>query len=365
MNDNFTVAFFPWVCLDAMKIGPFSLVPWDRAASNCWQMKQTLQPYVDAALRPVERATQVVLSNGQQDWTEELIGQLFEIRELVSFTALARRRFFDAMAPYCNDASFRCVVQRGRSQVDYGVTISCRRRDETQLVVRQSAVYRVPAPDQVTPNQSLFVDRGLLEALLASTGADSCLLDAVALFNLANTDDSQVREHTELLLLTSAIQRVTGSGVFREDAVVAAFEDCFRGISPLRQLAMEAARRKHGGPPTESDTALGRWFRDLYRSRNPISHGKISSALKPRWSVQEHLLLGAVAFPLCVLYGLSAQGRYNLTEDDRLALRWLEELACRDDIEKGWQRRLGDPGTLQNARDAGILERVIEVGRSS
>lgn len=53
---------------------------------------------------------------------------------------------------------------------------------------------------------------------------------------------------------------------------------------------------------------------DMYRTRNSFAHGSKERTRTPAmWRTEEHLLLAAFVFPLCLKIELAAKGLYQLT----------------------------------------------------
>ena len=90
-------------------------------------------------------------------------------------------------------------------------------------------------------------------------------------------------------------------------------------------------------------------MREFYRIRGDFAHGKLTTQQPMNWKPLEHLVLGAIAFPLVVKSLLQKTGRYALTTDDQVQINMFEAFADTTDFlrppadQKGsldshWQR---------------------------
>lgn len=235
-----------------------------------------LAPYRGHPNLSVRRAT-LVSQQGKIGalWDEEVVERFFRLRELVAFVALARRQFF-TYAAYVNEPTLRAVVQGVDFSSGGGVTRRSRRRDGRRTVYELEGVYRVDAPDQVKAEETLDLDGDLLKALwkVLEAGGETAewLENAITLFNLANTDDDTVRDHTEVVLMVPSVQALPRLHGFKEDQVAPAFARSLDAVAPPSKKAGLAKNRDTG--TVRKDMGLREvWFRDLYRTRGSIAHG--------------------------------------------------------------------------------------------
>jgi hypothetical protein len=367
------LTFFPWVTLRSrVDVGPFGLEPWDAEAPGEEWVKRVLAPYRGHPNRPVSKAT-VVSRRGTvgEQWDDKVVEEFFRLRELISFVALTRRRFFQHSG-YINDVSLRAVVQRVDWKQGGGVTRHSRRRDGRRIVYSVEGVYRVDAPEQVEAEATLDLDGDLVNALwkVLSKG-DACstwLENAITLFNLANTDDDTVREHTEIVLMVSSAQALPRLHEFEEGKVATAFAKVLDEVlGPTKEVA-SLPKSRDTGSVRKGMGLRELWFRDLYRTRGSIAHGALSPGENRRWSLREHLLLASHIIPLTVLAELSKAGCYTLTDGDRDGIHAFDGLLCMEDcfaqeehtMSWRWPKVL-----LGEEREAAIGRVLVELGSLS
>ena len=128
-------------------------------------------------------------------------------------------------------------------------------------------------------------------------------------------------EQWEIVATVGAFERLLESD-YREDNLVREF---LRAWAPSNN--QPACNRV---PPDRRNekTILEVWIRDLFRQRSAAAHGKFAADHHLIWSVREHLLLGAFAFPLLVKLRLASAGHYTLTDRDRTDIEVFERLIC-------------------------------------
>ncbi len=364
-----TLAFLPWVQLkEPIEVGGFNFEPWSsRSPSPEWSTR-IMGSYCGSPGSPIEKATVVSIGGAfDSDWSSETIQKFFEVRELISFVALMQRRFFDH-SPYVNDAALRAVVQHFDWSTGGGVTRHSRRRDGRQIVYVSDEVHQELAPDQVSANQAFELDTHLLMNLheIVVGGRSDCawLLDAVTLFNLSNSDSASIREHTEILLTVACAQAIPRLHGFREDSVAPAFAAALDTVVPPTKGVDALAANRNTGTPKQGVGLRELWFRDLYQTRGTFAHGGVSSPVRRRWNVREHLLLAAHIFPRLILVELQHLGARALSSEDLDSIAGFDALLCMSDCYANDKRSHLWPRVLREAKDASALERVIAATRA-
>lgn len=349
-----TLAFFPWLRIEErVDVGPYALLPYKRGASPGGAgtdlqevIDKVLEPYRNGSSRPVDNA--VILQVAGKDLTHDLddaqVDELFAFAELLAFSGLKAREFFGLGFWYVNRDHFTLVVQRFPESVD-AVAITSRRRDGFTRDLVDLSAYRVSRPAHVS---TLFVgapiDWDMLKALLDARDklADeewSRYWEAILAFNQANTDDYKISEFTELVLMVGAMQRFLDSPSDK-DALAERFR---RAFTPTMDLPLGSCTRLRSSGASarfrESSTIREVWIRNLWIARNPAAHGRLILPPGNLWTIKEHLLLVANAFPLLVKLDLARHGLCSLTEDDQLEIDVFEERACRgpfEQVDRAW-----------------------------
>ncbi len=88
------------------------------------------------------------------------------------------------------------------------------------------------------------------------------------------------------------------------------------------------------------------WAREFYRYRGNYAHGQLRPYGKAQWPREQHLLCGAIAFPLLLKILLQREGVYRLTKRDAAQAdalaRLLEELKDPTVQLRGWHQYIED-----------------------
>jgi len=124
-----------------------------------------------------------------QDDSDAVRADLFRVRELVAFAALAARRLFTGHGlDYCNFDTYALTVQRFRPNAVGQFAFDVRRRDGISLHGWSAEDFAFVKPLHVADSGRMDLDSELLAGLLAAVESDQPLLDAIIEFNRANTD---------------------------------------------------------------------------------------------------------------------------------------------------------------------------------
>lgn len=357
-----TLAFIPWATLSqSVRVGQFHLVPCGEAVAS-GAIPADLKAGVSAILsmygktRPVDRRHVPLTQHDSvglvDDLSDELIEAYFEFRQRLAFSVLAAREFFRGR--YANSENASLVVQRFTPEHAGATVITSRRRDGSVNNIIPKGALQIRRPQHVSGWCELprEMDVALLEGLEAAAATQTelwpRLADAIRLFVGANTDSPDVGLHNELVDMVSAFSRLANS--WKEDGTVEAFIERMPSPEPLATDETDQGplpapgfgpKLKH--PRVISGLDGGRtirelWLRDAYRLRSQVGHGHVTkSRYDTTWATHEHLLLGAVAFPLYVKRVLATEGVYSWTRDDQRldeifdALATLEPFATSDD----------------------------------
>ena len=332
------LTFYPWLRLDGPRdCGAHQLLPWSRRnpvpAHFSSEVHQTiatiLSPFMQGVEASIDEAVVVLHPDREllDDLTEAERREFFDLHELISFSGLAGRLFFDQQG-YLNAGNFRPIIQAFTTP-GRGVASQSRRRDGYTQAYTPHAFQREPCPEHVHLHDRAPIDPALLSALVAARDADDeRLLASVPLFNLANTDSNVVAERTELILLCSAFERLLDSKP-KMNAIVENF-------STALASATEVDRSEVGRIPENKyqkfNGTRSVWMADFFSQRGSLAHGHPSSSPHFIWSIQEHLLLGAFVFPLLVKLRLASASLYDLNRWDHAHLNAFDQLAAHEDL---------------------------------
>ncbi len=340
------LAFFPWLTLSqhacsilhGFELLPYvrSQLPADKDPGLQRTLDRILEPYTDRTGHVVKSATILRLASCGivDDLSEEQRGELFDLAELLAFAALSWRVFF-THGPYVNREDFALIIQ-SLSDAESGVAYVVRRRDGHVKGYLTRDAYRVQMPLHVNDDPPVVLDCQLLNALLRFRADDNWpqYWEAILTFNRANTDSSQVQEHTEAVMLVGAFERLLGCRAGKEDDLAEAFVTVF---APEQHLPIDKCARLVASPPLldryrHCRSSAEAWIRDFFRIRGGLAHGATVSRVPSAWSPREHLLLGSYAFPGLIKLSLAGWGAYALTKEDRFDIEVFEELACSPDL---------------------------------
>jgi hypothetical protein len=336
------LAFFPWLRLDELiEVGGFQLLPYERHERPAGPRTPT-QDALDAVLAayrehrgsPVEHAT--LLRHPEHGITDDLAveerAELFAFAELLAFCGLARRQFFGSGMFYANRDDYALVIQNFVDPRD-GVGITTRRRDGVMNSFLTAGLYELRRPLHGSPNPRIRIEVELLRALLQAQGAANWTrrYDSILAFNRSNTDSDQVVEEAEVVLGVAAFQRLLDCRTTNVGDLAHAFAVQFE---PRHAVPLPDPMRP--GCQTDRRPVREVWMRSFYAVRGPVAHARSADAVPSPWTLREHLLLCAYAFPLLVKLNLAASGEYSLTDSDRFDVDVFELLAGTPDL-------LGDP----------------------
>lgn len=330
------IAFFPWASLDERLVfEPFELVPYGVAEQEGLipephrdAVEHVLRAYQPPSRpgeppRPARRSI-ALLRRRDREVTADLsededVLAYFRFRTLLAFGLLAGRELFAHR--YANSDDARLVIHRFQPEHKGGAMVVTPRRDGSHQTYVTRSRWQVPRPLHTTPGVRLDrdVDGDVVRAMIAATagGAMGTLEEAVHPFAGANTDNPEVGAHSELIDVISAFSRCGGG--WTEQDTVAPF---IRVLPAPRGVDARHAGPKATAPFVVAQQGKGRtlreiWLRRAYGARSQVGHGNLTGAGYPDpWSVREHLLLAALAFPLYVKRLLAERGIYAWSPRD-------------------------------------------------
>lgn len=323
------LVFLPWAeTHEQLAVGAYTLVPYKRGEKPGGEQQPEidliLSPYL-ASGRPVSAALLIRVGNHGllDDLSDDERSELFSFGELLAFAGLACREHFGHF-DYVNRDTFSMIIQSFTASSG-GVAVQARRRDGSTLNYIKRDQYKVPKPEHVTHNGPVKIAADLLESLLKARDMDSWHLfhEAIFSYSRGNTDSDAVTEQAETVMMVGAFERLLDCRHGNENELAQRFSSEWKAA---RSVVPETCERI---PERDrSRTIREGWIRDFFRYRNHLSHGRRASAVPQIWTLEEHLLLGAYAFPLLVKQMLAASDLYKLSDNDQIDIDVFEKLAC-------------------------------------
>jgi hypothetical protein len=329
--------------------GPVSLLPFDRLdPPEDWDeitkesVPAALDDFIGVDGNPISTCT-VVSVGGRillEDYPEAgRIETLRDYVELACVVCLSGREFLTTAEPYCNSDCFSVYQRQYRR--GWGTSAPpIRRRDDIPMGLSGLAL-KVHAPKHTVPIMKLSLEEAFFKALselrrkLIGSGRLELwarLQESIFCFNQANTDSEAIPPHIEWVLMASAIQRILNTPS-KADVFARQFRsELFPNDSKRRKAEM-----------------VETWAREFYRYRGNYAHGQLRPYGKAQWPREQHLLCGAIAFPLLLKILLQREGVYRPTtrdaaQADALA-RLLEELKDPTMQLRSWHKYIEDePG---------------------
>lgn len=358
------LAFFPWFTIKTeVQVGPFRLLRYQRGKQPGGEDQATLdvviRPYHSASGRSLEQCTLLSLSENSltADLSREQRDAVFRFAELAAFSGLGTRHFFSHL-DYSNRDNFRLVVQ-GFRELGAGILVVTRRRDGSTKTYHSGDTYRVRCPSHVTPT-ALELDNDFLLALLAAEtrGDWSRLLQAIVLFNEANTDRDFVPEAAELVLSFAALEQLLNIQADPK-ALGERFQATWVPKETIPRVNWKVRSERSGvnNRLAQAPNLRSAWIEDMGVTRGSMAHGHGTDAYPSIWSPSEHLLFVAFALPRLMKLHLSGCGLYTLTDDDHRDIDALEPLLNERHFARGraeddppWPRIIGDAAISRLAR---------------
>lgn len=331
--------FFPWTRLNEdITVGGFSLVRYSRGnlplgsgTEEQEMIDDVLKPYLEGPGQPIIQAT--LLRTNKRRLFEELNDEeradVFIFAELLSLSGLSQRTFFQQIGGYWNRDHFRLIGQKfDRSS---GSCITIRRRDGMTQQFWSEDEYVFHKPEHVLLDTLIKLDKPFLESLLKAQELSiwTDVYESILNYNLANTDSAAVTEHTEVVLMVSAFERVLKCDHGKEDDLANKFSKVF---APSNEIALDScawlATDQMRDRFRKSGYVRDMWIRDFFRLRGNMAHGKVTSRSPQVWPPPVHLLLGSFAFPLLLKAILQQNKIYELSQNDQFWIDTFESLAC-------------------------------------
>lgn len=323
------IAIFPWLKIKSdIDLGKVKLIQYKRGKKPCNDQDiydSVIGIYKRGSDKPIDEATLVLLENKPnfEDFSEEERAFLYFISEIIAFSGLSKRKYFETPLGqgYCNSDNFTIFI-KGLGQ-EARATIKPKRKDHFPLYQSVKDAY-MPYHVYICAGNRIELDIPLIEALIKARDSlcdESWTLyrEAIFLFNLANTDNDAISPYQEIVLTVSAYERLFGLEHGKENALVCKFLDTFEPQQDFDLSNNKKLENVNNPPP--GNTLREIWIRDLFRLRNDYAHGNLmptrsgSKYTDIVWKKHEHLLLSSYVFPLVVKCKLREEGFYKFNDD--------------------------------------------------
>lgn len=349
-----TIAFFPWAFVQStVSVGKLRLLPYQKgdAPGNLPYVTQAnidgvLGAYADRPNLPIRSGALLELDDWQSgmDMADERVTQLFRIRHLLGFSALARRELFQHFG-YSNFDTYTLIIQRFKPEEPNTFSIVARRRDGHAQHLWGSDLFAFHRPLHVDGQAQIAVDEALLSALLCLTGTHEHVYEAIVEFNLANTDANDVPDHVEVVMCKSAfewlLQIDSNARTF-----LTALEARLSGITFVQTPSPLTAKWTSRWP--KSSNVLSAWAKDFCAVRGTSAHGAKKTDFV--WSKRQHLAFVALFFPLLVKKVLSDEGLLTLDDVDVRKMQNIETYLAYDPFDFDWHSNDAHPWSKANSQ---------------
>ena len=332
--------FMPWCPINQTHhAGEISIIPFDRDGQSddldeltTCQIRAILSSYKNIEGHPVEQVALIKYGDKPilADLNEDEIEITRECVDLVCFSGLANREYFNQLGTYCNTDCFILYGQRFGDNPSF-MGLTSRRREGRNIDGRTSAETTFTIPVHASVIGEVNLEEKLLSSLInyrnSSLNNDwSRWQNAISCFNQANTDNDTVRYQVEWVLLCSAFEHILTAKSEAKD-VSQKFADIFMPDLPL---PVGKAKRKSNKWQNPDCHLRYEWIKEFYRIRGDFAHGKLKTRQPTTWEPLEHLVLATISFPLLVRVLLSKKGHYTLTNDDQAQMDAFEKIADED-----------------------------------
>lgn len=348
-----TILFFmPWVRIkEPAQVGPLLLTPYTR---NKLPGEHGLFPqsaydgvlgrYGDLTyagtkerIKPVQSAVivtwpddaaETIVDNDQG--SDRLIDGQF-----LTFCALANRGYWHGT--YVNSDTLTMIGQPFSLESPAALTVRSRMRNG-HLYNHVGMSEGIPVhmrPMHAALGYNLRIDIHLFAALLGARDRPiySRLVDAVLLFNQANTDSTTMPPNAEVIMLRAAFETLFGIN-HESKELRRAFSAHFRHPTTEPEW--------HDGPLTEKiwrerwpknvARPLDAWVQDFCNVRNTNAHGRSGPTQHAPsiWNLANHLMFASWILPLVVKQLLADEGLYTLSQSDTDYRQQFEKFFSRD-----------------------------------
>lgn len=251
---------------------------------------------------------------------------MFRFAQHMAISGLSDRRFLGGLPDdYTAAGHYQLVIQAFQEPYRGSVSISHRRKGGQMHVLNGERDFHFVLPahlvGQGSPNlnvpllNALWDARTLPEADLEHVGA------SVTQFLLSNSDSPDVPPDVETAAAYSSLERLI------DDHDVAKVRRGLENLLAVVDAAPNAEEARRELPAFDAARPVfSRWVTQLYNVRGRLAHGKSADGYKSDWSLFEHGVAAAFAYPLLLKALLARHGLYALTDEDVVHALGLEGL---------------------------------------
>lgn len=348
-----TLFFMPWTTIKkAHHIGPISFVPYERGVSPGRLGKITqstldavIGNYADRAFSPNEESTMpvqeaLILRWAGDDERENLLSD-HEIQErwqqvqLLTFAALSERKF-GTHWNYCNTVGLTATAQHFSEDTPEASAVTTRRRDGRSLKYMAGGNGKplFLRPLHVSDKYSLDIDWDFALALLNVPEGPlrNRLLDAITLFNQANTDANEVPPSAEIVFMRASLETLLGANHKTKDLKDKLLKLVSPYLGPVEWQDVHIAPKVWQDRWIDEERPFSAWVEDFCHWRNEGAHGSSGNKKHPDpiWSLWNHLLFTSWFLSHIIKVLLANESLYCLTQDDKDELKNTERFFTYD-----------------------------------
>lgn len=376
-----TLFFMPWAQVaDTFRIGPITFLPYERGLlpgalgkTSQKSIDEILGNYADRAFKqdkdstvPVEKA--IILRWPDDDerggsLSPEEIEERIQQTQFVVFAAISAREF-GRHSDYCNADDLMVTGQNFSEEHAASTAITTRRRDGSGTNymggTRGKPVFFRPM--HVATRYKLDMEREFALKLLNLPDGPlrERILQAVTMYNRANTDANEVPPSAEIVFMRAAIETLVDADHTSKDLKKKLTALMAPHLGPVEWHDVNI-------PPStwqtrwadKADRPFEAWVEDFCHWRNEGAHGKggVKKHDPAVWTLWNHLLFTSWFTSRIVKCLLAREGLYTLTEEDKDVLLNTEQFFTYDILasngENGlyWHTVLNHVQHLKLARD--------------
>jgi hypothetical protein len=252
---------------------------------------------------------------------------------MLTFAALARKKFCVQFGSYANSSYFETVFQEFSKESEF-VRIMTRRRDGWfHSMGHKHGEVKFAMPLECAERATPVFD----DALLMSLGyvleekepLARRLMQSIWLYNLACSDSHRISIDREIVLMVSAFEQLfsgchgANDLACKVDTLLDNYGSTIVGNCPrINDIKLTSGKEN-----LEKQWFIHRkWIQELYQLRNDYTHGDDPGRRSWGWNNLEHSLMAAFLFPLIAKILLSQQSQYSLVEADWIRMGAIDKL---------------------------------------
>jgi hypothetical protein len=383
-----TLFFMPWTSVkEAGHVGPISFVPYERGVSPGPLGKITqitldavIGNYADRAFSQNEDSTLPVQEALILRWpgdderdslvSDDEIQERLRQMQLLTFAALSERQF-GTHWNYCNTVGLTTTAQHFSEDSPASSAIKTRRRDGRGLnyMAGSNGKPLFLRPLQVSGRYSLDMDCNFALALLNVPEGPlrNRLLDAITLFNQANTDANEVPPSAEIVFMRASLETLLGANHKTKNLKDKLLKLMSPHLGPVEWQAVHITPKVWLDRWVDEERPFSAWIEDFCHWRNEGAHGSggIKKHPDPVWSLWNHLLFTSWFMSRIIKVLLADEGLYTLTQDDKDELENTELFFTYDIMSRDGKEQMYWHTVLTHVRCLRLGRHLCEVTESN